>query len=51
MGIVISRVLGFRKRVSVKGSIGILGFRGSYKWRYKSPNIGHNYSYPTHNLT
>ena len=22
-------------------------FMGSYKWSYKSPNIGYNYSYPT----
>ena len=21
---------------------------GSYKWSYKSPNIGYNYSYPTY---
>ena len=37
--------------VSLKGSIGILGFRGSYKWSCKSPNIGYNYSYPTYNPT
>ena len=24
---------------------------GSYKWGYKSPNLGYNYSYPTYNLT
>ena len=23
-------------------------FMGSYKWNYKSPNIGYHYSYPTH---
>ena len=24
---------------------------GSYKWGYKSPNMGYNYSYPTYNPT
>ena len=24
---------------------------GSYKWGYKSPNMGYQYSYPTYNLT
>ena len=24
-------------------------FTGSYKWGYKSPNMGYNYSYPTYN--
>ena len=24
-------------------------FMGSYKWGYKSPNMGYNYSYPTYN--
>ena len=24
---------------------------GSYKWDYKSPNMGHNYSYLTYNPT
>ena len=23
----------------------------SYKWGYKSPNLGYNYSYPTYNPT
>ena len=26
-------------------------FMGSYKWGYKSPNIGYNQSYPTYNPT
>ena len=26
-------------RVPLKGSIGFWGFRGSYKWGYKSPNM------------
>ena len=26
-------------------------FMGSYTWRYKSPNIGYDYSYPTDNPT
>ena len=26
-------------------------FMGSYKWSYKSPDIGYNYSRPTCNLT
>ena len=26
-------------------------FMGSYKWGYKSPNMGYNYSYPTYNST
>ena len=26
-------------------------FMGSYKWSDKSPNLGYNYSYPTHNPT
>ena len=43
-------VMGFLYiRASLKGSIDMLGFRGSYKWSYKSPNIGYNYSYPTSN--
>ena len=25
-------------------------FMGSYKWGRKSPNMGHNYRYPTYNL-
>ena len=33
---------------SCKGSVGFIGFRGSYKWGYKSPNIGYMYSYPTY---
>ena len=24
---------------------------GSYKWGYKSPNMGYNYNYPTYNPT
>ena len=24
---------------------------GSYKWAYKSPNMGYKYSYPTYNPT
>ena len=28
-----------------------LRFMGSYKWRYKSPNIGYTYNYPTYNPT
>ena len=24
---------------------------GSYKWGYKSPNLGYNYSYPTYSPT
>ena len=24
---------------------------GSYKWSYKSPKLGYNYSYPTYNPT
>ena len=23
---------------------------GSYKWGYKTPNMGYKYSYPTYNL-
>ena len=38
-----------------KGSIGLgfrgLGVRGSYKWGYKSSNMGFQYSYPTYNPT
>ena len=26
-------------------------FMGTYKWGYKSPNMGHKYSYPTYNPT
>ena len=26
-------------------------FMGSYKWVYKSPNMGYKYSYPTYNPT
>ena len=26
-------------------------FMGSYKWGYKSPNMGYKYSYPTYNPT
>ena len=26
-------------------------FMGSYKWGYKSRNMGYNYSYPTYNPT
>ena len=26
-------------------------FMGSYKWGYKSPNMGYTYSYPTYNPT
>ena len=26
-----------------------LGFRGSYKWGYKSPKVGDKYSSPTYN--
>ena len=33
------------------GSIGILGFTGSYKWSYLSPDRAYNYSYLTYNLT
>ena len=25
------------------------GFVGSYKWGFKSPNMGHKYGYPTYN--
>ena len=35
-------------RAPVTGSIGLLGFRGSYKCGSKSPNMGYNYSYPTY---
>ena len=33
------------------GSIGVLGFTGSYKRSYKSPDIAYNYSYLTYNFT
>ena len=26
-------------------------FMGTYKWGYKSPNVGYKYSYPTYNPT
>ena len=26
-------------------------FMGTYKWGYKSPSMGHKYSYPTYNPT
>ena len=45
---------GVRLRVPLKGSIGVLGFslafRGSFKWGYKSPNMGDKYRYPTYLL-
>ena len=32
-----------------KGFFSSLGFRGSYKWGHKPPNMGHNYSYRAYN--
>ena len=31
---------------SFKGSIGFIGFRGSYKCGFKSPNIGYIHRHP-----
>ena len=33
-------VYGVPLRVPLKGSLGFLGFRGSYKWGFKSPKMG-----------
>ena len=36
---------------SFRGSIGFIGFRGSYAWGYKAPDLGYKHSYPTYNPT
>ena len=47
-------VTNLRAGAAVVGSRGLGStwrFMGSYKWSYKSPNMGYNYSFRTYNPT